>query len=141
MAGNISQVRRLVYNDEEIGMGFNSDSGLAVGTALDFTPPAGEVSQESQGDVLIITSHEELMDSLNISAQLQGRYAFASAGMKMDFVKSTQFNSSSTFVVAKALLGNTIQRGHNFRLKADLQHLLDTDEDGFKKAFGDSFVR
>jgi hypothetical protein len=30
----VPQIRRIIFNDEEIGMGFNSDSGLAVGTAL-----------------------------------------------------------------------------------------------------------
>jgi hypothetical protein len=31
----VPQVRRILFNDEEIGMGFNSESGLAVGTALE----------------------------------------------------------------------------------------------------------
>jgi hypothetical protein len=31
----IPQVRRLIFGDEEIGMGFNSQSGLVVGTALE----------------------------------------------------------------------------------------------------------
>jgi hypothetical protein len=31
----IPQVRRLIFGDEEIGMGFNSQTGLAVGTALE----------------------------------------------------------------------------------------------------------
>lgn len=31
----VAQVRRITFNDEEIGMGFNSESGLAVGTALE----------------------------------------------------------------------------------------------------------
>jgi len=138
----VAQIRRLNYNGEDVGMGFNSDTGLGVGVALDFTVPAGDVSQEAESDVTIITSHEELMSTLNMSAQLEGHYAFASAGGKVDFAKKTQYNSSSTFVVAKMVITNTVSRGKDFKLKLDLQHLLDTNQmDVFNRAFGDSFVR
>jgi hypothetical protein len=30
-----SQIRRIMFDDEQVGMGFNSESGLAVGTALE----------------------------------------------------------------------------------------------------------
>ena len=113
----VAQIRRLNYNGEDVGMGFNSDTGLGVGVALDFTVPAGDVSQEAESDVTIITSHEELMSTLNMSAQLEGHYAFASAGGKVDFAKKTQYNSSSTFVVAKMVITNTVSRGKDFKLK------------------------
>ncbi len=140
-ATNVAQVRQLNYNGEDIGMGFNSDTGLAVGTCLDFTPPTGDLSQEAESDVTIITSHEDLMSKLHMAAELEGHYAFASATGKVDFASSTDYNSSSTFVVARMVLANTVARGKNFKLKADFQHLLDTDPASFNKAFGDSFVR
>lgn len=41
----IQQIRRIEFNDEEIGMGFNSDTGLAVGTGLEsFTIPGAVVA-------------------------------------------------------------------------------------------------
>lgn len=49
-------------------MGFNSDTGLAVGTALDFTLPAVELAQESKGDASIVTSHEDLASSMRSCA-------------------------------------------------------------------------
>ena len=138
----IAQVRRLNYNGEDIGMGFNSDTGLAVGTALDFSPPTGDRPQEAEGSVTIITSHEELMEALHMSAQVEGRYAFSSAGGKVDFAKNTAYNSASTFVVARLVINNAVSRGTNFKLKPDAQRLLDAGQlDTFTKAFGDSFVR
>jgi hypothetical protein len=139
---NVAQVRRLNYNGEDIGMGFNSDTGLAVGTALDFTPPQEVLSQEAQSDISIITSHEELMSKLHMSAQLEGRYSFVSAGGKVDFAKNTQYNSSSTFVVGNMVITNTVSRGKDFRPKAEIQNLLAPGQtDAFERAFGDSFVR
>ncbi len=140
-ATNVPQVRKLNYNGEDIGMGFNSDTGLAIGTCLDFNPPTGDLSQEAEADVTIITSHEDLMSKLHMAAELEGHYAFSSASGKVDYATSTQYNSSSTFVVARMVLANTVSRGKNFKLKPEFQHLLDTDQPSFNRAFGDSFVR
>src|SRR5262249_18662285 len=138
---NIPQVRRLNYNGEDIGMGFNSDTGLPIGTCLDFTQPKENLSQEAESDVTIVTTHEDLMSKLHMSADLEGHYAFASGGGKVDFSTSTQYNSSSTFVIARMVLANTVDRATDFKLKPDFQHLLDTDPTAFSRAFGDSFVR
>ena len=138
----IAQVRRLNYNGEDIGMGFNSDTGLAVGVALDFDPPTGERSQEAEANVTIITSHEQLMESLHMSAEMEGRYAFSTGGAKVDFSKNSSYNSSSTFILAKLVITNDVSRGRNFRLKPNLVHLLNPgQEETFTRAFGDSFVR
>lgn len=140
----IDQVRRLNYNGEDIGMGFNSDSGLAVGTALDFDPPDDQISQESIADVTIVTSHEELMSKLHMAAQFEGRYGTVSGGAKVDFSNNTKYNSSSTFVVARLVISNTVSRGRNFRAKEmpTVQNLLAPGRaDDFKTAFGDGFVR
>src|SRR6478672_9644035 len=136
---NVAQVRKLNYNGEDIGMGFNSDTGIAVGACLNFTLPADEISQEAQSDVTIVTSHEDLMSKLHMSAQLEGHYSIVSAGGKVDFATSTEYNSSSTFVVARMVITNTVKRGKDFTLKPQFQHLLDTGQmDVFRTAFGDS---
>jgi hypothetical protein len=88
-ARNIAQIRKLNYNSEEIGMGFNSDTGLAIGTCLDFTAPSGTASQEAESDVTIIMSHEDLMSKLHMSSELEGRYALSSASVKVDYANST----------------------------------------------------
>jgi hypothetical protein len=137
----IPQVRWLAYNGEDIGMGFNSDTGAAVGTALDFDLSTAPVSAEAQSAAEIVTTHEAVMESLGMSAEAKGRYGFSSVSMKVEFSKKTAFNSTSSFVVAKMVINNQVIRGHNFRIKEDLRHLLESDKAAFDRAFGDCFVR
>lgn len=141
----IPQVRRIEFNDEEIAMGFNSESGLAVGTALEgFTieeNPAAS-GMEVLASITIINSHEELMKNLGMSFEAQGRYGFFSASAKAQFSESTNYNSTSTFLVARCIARNPLRRGKNFRVTPAAQALLDALRfDEFKTAFGDSFVR
>jgi hypothetical protein len=141
----LPQVRRIEFNDEEIGMGFNSESGLAVGTALEgFTVQGNPVSsgQEVFATVSIVNSHEELMKSMGMSFEAQGRYGFISASAKVQFSESSNYNSTSTFLVARCIVQNSLTRGKNFSVKPSAQALLDAVRfDEFKRAFGDSFVR
>jgi hypothetical protein len=141
----IQQIRRIEFNDEEIGMGFNSESGLAVGTALEsFTIPEAVVAsgQEVLASITIINSHEELMESLGMSFEASGRYGFFSGSAKANFSESSNYNSTSTFLVARCVVQNPLTRGRNFKVSATAQALLDTNRSAdFKRAFGDSFVR
>jgi hypothetical protein len=137
----VPQVCRTLFNGEEIGMGFNSESGLAVGTALEGFTVSEDQSAIVSSSVTIVTSHEELMSSLNMSFAAQGRYGFFSGADKAHFSDSTNFNSTSTFLVARCIVQNLMKRGRDFRVKAHAQALLDSSRDEFKMAFGDSFVR
>ncbi|MEU0008266.1 hypothetical protein ABZ079_29440 [Streptomyces sp. NPDC006314] len=126
-------------------MGFNSESGLAVGTALqNFTiqdNPAAS-GQEVTASIVIVNSHEELMESMGMSFEGHGRYGFVSASAKARFSESSSFNSTSTFLVARCIVENPLRRGKNFQVSAVAQGLLDSLRfDEFKAAFGDSFVR
>ncbi|PQP55048.1 hypothetical protein C6A88_00660, partial [Mycolicibacterium austroafricanum] len=84
----VAQIRRLAFNDEEIGMGFNSRTGLAVGSALegfsvgaDPSAPGAEVSSA----ISIVSTHEELQESLGMSFDAQGRYGLVSGSAKAAF--------------------------------------------------------
>jgi hypothetical protein len=141
----ITQVRKLLFNDEEIGMGFDSESGLAVGTALEgFTvgDDAAAGGQEVSASITIVNSHEELMSRLGMAFDAQGRYGFFSASAKAEFSESSNYNSTSTFLVAKCVVQNALKRGRDFRVRRPAQELLDAMRlPEFKRAFGDSFVR
>lgn len=145
MPTQLQQVRRIEFNDEEIGMGFNSESGLAIGSALEgFAIQENPVSsgQEVFAKVSIVNSHEELMKSMGMSFEAQGRYGFISASAKAQFSESSNYNSTSTFLVARCTVQNSLTRGKNFSVKSSAQALLDALRfDEFKRAFGDSFVR
>lgn len=141
----LPQIRRIIFNDEQIGMGFNSKSGLAVGTALEnFTVQEDPVApgQVVTAEIKIVNSHEELMESLGMSFQAQGRYGFFSASAKAEFSESTRFNSTSTFLLARVVVRNPLRRGKNFKVTGEAKALLDALRfPEFEKAFGDSFVR
>lgn len=143
--GRIPQVRRLAFNDESIGMGFNSTSGLAVGSPFtDVTVAADPTAtgQEVLASITIVNSHEELNEKLGMSFSAQGRYGWFSGSAKAEFADSTSFNSTSTFLVARCVVQNPIRRGRDFRLTPAAESLLDAMQlEQFGRAFGDSFVR
>jgi len=141
----VPQVRRIIFNDEEIGMGFNSESGLAVGTALhEFTIQENPTAsgQEVTASITIVNSHEELQETLGMSFEAQGRYGFFSASAKAKFSEKTNFNSTSTFLIANVVVKNPLRRGKNFKVTDEAKALLDSNRFvEFKAAFGDSFIR
>ncbi|WP_336770913.1 PASTA domain-containing protein [Bacillus bombysepticus] len=133
------------FNNEEIGMGFNSQSGIVVGTALDI----GEITENKvtpgmqvQSEITIVNSHEELMDKLGMSFEAQGRYSAFSSSFKAEFSESSSYNSTSTFLIARCIVTNSFIRGRNFRVKPEAEALLKSNRfNEFYTAFGDSFVR
>ena len=142
---DVAQVRRLAFNDEEIGMGFNSQTGLAVGSALEgFTVQenSSATGAEVTSAISIVSTHEELQESIGLSFEAQGRYGLVAGSAKAKFSEKTNYNSMSTFVVASVVVENPLRRGKNFRITADAQALLNSLQvEKFQRAFGDSFVR
>ncbi|MEU0939839.1 hypothetical protein [Embleya sp. NPDC005971] len=142
---SVPQIRRILFNDEEIGMGFNSETGQAIGSALEgFTIQENVVAGggEARSSITILSSHEELMDNLGMGFEAQGRYGFFSASAKAKFSERTNFNSTSTFLLAQVVVENPLKRGKGFKVTPDARALLDTDRvEEFKRAFGDSFIR
>ncbi|MFN6553886.1 hypothetical protein ACP6C7_28470 [Mycolicibacterium septicum] len=141
----LAQVRTLAFNNEEIGMGFNSQTGLAVGTPLEgFTVQVNSVAPgaEATASISIISTHDELQERLDMSFDAKGRYGLVSASLKAKFSQQTNYNSMSTFVVASVVVQNAFKRGRGFKVREDVKPLLQPNRIGeFRKAFGDSFVR
>ncbi|RWP39335.1 MAG: hypothetical protein EOR04_23380 [Mesorhizobium sp.] len=145
MPQSVAQIRRVIFNDEEIGMGFNSDTGLAVGTALEGfsigVNPAAP-GAEVVASISIINTHEELQKSLGMSLEAHGRYGFFSGSAKAEFAESARYNSTSTFLVARVVVENPLTRGKGFQVTVPAGELLNPSRvTEFKTAFGDSFVR
>lgn len=77
-----------------------------------------------------------------MSFEVQGRYGLLSASAKAEFSESSNYNSTSTFLVARVIVQNPFRRGKDFRVTQPAQDLLQALRfEDFKKAFGDSFVR
>lgn len=141
----VPQVRRLAYNDEEIGMGFNSQTGLAVGTALEgFTVQENPSASgaEVTSAISIVSTHEELQESLGMSFEAQGRYGLVAGSARARFSENTNYNSMSIFLVASVVVENPLRRGKGFKISSEAKALLDSQQmKKFDRAFGDSFVR
>jgi len=82
------------------------------------------------------------MDTMGMSMEAQGRYGFFSGAVKASFVERTNYNTTSTFLIAQCLVQNPMTRGHGFKLAPAAKTLLDSNREGeFRAGFGDSFVR
>lgn len=141
----LDQIRVLPFNNEEIGMGFNTESIEAVGTA--FEPVQTFENIDAPGDsvgsqVTFVTTHEELMDKLGFSFEGGGRYGFFSGGLKTKYTEQTNFNTTSTFLLAQVNVDSGMKRGRGFTVRGEAQDLLRQNRfDEFRQAFGDFFVR
>jgi hypothetical protein len=82
------RVRLTAFSNEGTGDGFNSGTGIAVGTALEgFTiqPDPVAAGKAVTSQIVIVSWHEELMDNLGMSSDPQGRYGFMSASARASF--------------------------------------------------------
>lgn len=89
----VPQVRLTAFSSERTGDGFNSGTGIAVGTALEgFTtqPKPVTTGKAVTSQIVIVSSHEELMDNLGMSSDAQGRYGFMSASARASFACPSQ---------------------------------------------------
>lgn len=141
----LQQIRMLAFNGEEIGMGFNSNTGQAIGSALtgfEIAENPAATGAEVTSSISIISTHEELQETLGMSFDAQGRYGVLGASAKAKFSEQTNYNSMSTFVVARVVVRNPLRRGRNFRITEEARALLTSAQmEVFGRAFGDSFVR
>ena len=139
------QVITIPYDGQEVGQGYNSETHETVGTALSVANISEDPSVDGQQVTTLfqsVTSQENLMESLGISASLDVRYGLFAGGAKMDFAQSHAVNSYSSFVAGRCVVNNAIRHGHGFSLSETATALVTTQRtDEFKTAFGDMFVR
>lgn len=142
------QVITMPFNNQEIGQGFNRETGESIGTCLSVT----NISEDPFADGQTVSTHfqtvtdqDSLRQSLGISAELDARYMLFSADAKVSFTESNAVNSYSSFVAGRCLVRNSQRHGHGFQLTPDADAVLKQDtasgSNRFKTAFGDMFVR
>ncbi len=136
------QTRIIPYKSAAtLGRGFNTLTGEIVGKALNVITKEQAVSGgEAQYEVQITESHESLMKSLGLSVEASGRYGLFSAEGKLALSEKSNFNASSTFVVASCRVQNAFELIDKVELLPEAKPLLE-DPEKFKTAFGTSFIR
>lgn len=131
----------------EIGMGFNSRTGVFPGTAVTMSDPHYDRTASGQtgtASAEIITDHQQVQESLDMSAGLSARYGLASGSLKARFSQQTDFQTQSTFVMASFVVENAVERGHDFAVPvgSPAAKLVATQRmKEFHRSFGDYFVR
>lgn len=129
-----------------LGIGVNDLTG-AVGTlpAITFDTAAASTSDEGMEgrfDTSLVNSSEQMYNSLGVSVTAEARYGLFSAEGKFKFAEESRFNSTSTFLVARADIQNAFQRVQNPVPTQDAQDLVrDGKTELFRKRYGDLFIR
>lgn len=139
--------RTVPYQDGmALGLGFDDLLGIA-GTIDAVTWDSIESVEGNEGmnasyETSLIYSYEQLFSSLGISVNAEGRYLLYNAEGKFKFAEETRFNSSSTFLVARADLQNSYKRIRGVKPVEDAEALVrDNDRETFRKRYGDMFIR
>jgi hypothetical protein len=141
----VQQVIMIPFSGQLIGQGYNSETGESVGTALEVDSVFEDGVTDAQTGTTqfeSVETQDSLKECLGISANVDVRVGLFAGGAKMSFSEQHSVNSSSSYVVGRSFIQNAIRHGKGFRLTPEAQKLIDADDmDGFRKAFGDRFVR
>src|SRR5262249_46672051 len=139
------QVIKIPFSGQLIGQGYNSDTGESIGTPLVVGSVFEDTStdaQSAQTSFELVSTQESRMENLGVSSEVDGRIGMFAGGAKMSFAEDHAVNSSSSYVAGRSFIQNAIRHGKGFRLTQEAQRLIAAgDQEGFKKAFGDRFVR
>jgi hypothetical protein len=127
------------------GAGVNSLNGEVKGDAVNRTsaePPLDKQSQEVHLFMSKIESLEDLLESLDISVEAEGRYGLVSGSARFNFAKQTKVTEYNVYFLIRVTVVNGFQRMRDVTLKGGgPQTLL---KDGkfreFQDAYGDAFV-
>jgi hypothetical protein len=138
----MAQIQRIPFRGSgTLGRGVNTLTGEFVGKALNVISKEQAVSgQEASYDVQITETHDSLMKSLGLSVEASGRYGLFSAEGKFGMSEKSNFNATSTFVVASCRVQNAFEMVDRVELLPEAGALME-QPDKFKTAFGTSFIR
>ena len=94
-------------------MGVNLVEGGIAGKAVDvgaITSPTGAPGLTVSYNMQLISTVENLYDSIGVSVAAGGRYGLFSAQGKVQYAKEVKFNSQSTFLLARCFVEKAFQQ-------------------------------
>lgn len=130
----------------ELGIGMDDLTGqvgsLAAVTFTEAGAAVGDAGMEATYDTNLVTTAEQLYEQLNVNVSAEGRYGLFSAEGKFGFAEKSRFNSTATFLVARADVQAAYVRVKDPAPVADAQQLVrDGKQDKFRQRYGDLFIR
>jgi hypothetical protein len=143
--GSTQQRIVVPFDGHVIGEGFNSQTVTRVGTALDVAKVGEDPAASGQSASFkfqMLTSQASLEKSLNMGAELEGRYGLFSGGAKFSFAEENAVNFTSTYILASCVVRNALQFGSGFKPNEAADRLVKAvDVPTFQNAFGDRFTQ
>src|SRR5437764_18498 len=104
----------------DFGMGVNLVEGGIAGKAVDVGPitaPTGASGLTVSYNLQLISTVEDLYDSIGVSVSAGGRYGLFSAQGKVQYAKEVKFNSQSTFLLARCFVEKAFEQCEDATLK------------------------
>ncbi len=127
------------------GMGVNLVEGGIAGKAVDIgqiTAATGATGLTVSYNMQVISTVEDLYDSIGVSVAAGGRYGLFSASGKVQYAKEVRFNSQSTFLLARCFVEKAFEQCEDAVLKPEAREMLAKGKNKeFQDRFGDGFVR
>jgi len=131
----------------DLGVGFNDLKGETLGILFDHstivpTPGLAGIGQTGTFSIKRVDNADSLMSLLNISAEISGRYGLFGGDAQMSFMDKSNFNSQSTFLVARVQIQKSETQFFDAKIKDTAKELARTgNEKRFKELFGDYYVQ
>ncbi|MEU4275338.1 hypothetical protein AB0F57_10375 [Streptomyces tanashiensis] len=106
------------------------------------TSPPGSGGGTAAYNFSLIQSYESLQKAIDMEVEASGRYGLFSAEGKFKFVDQANFNTQSTFLLARVVVENAFKQCMEATLTDPARKLLANNKaDVFRQRFGDSYVR
>jgi len=127
----------------EMGHGFNTVNGEVRGFAVDGAVQASAIAgQQVESDTKVVESQEQMLESLNISVEAEGRYGLFSAEGRFALANSAAYTAQSTFVVARCTVENAFRQVNRPKLQPEAEAKMRADgPEAFRRSYGDSWIR
>ncbi|MGN9812826.1 MAC/perforin domain-containing protein [Micromonospora sp. BQ11] len=142
-----AQERNIPFRDG-MALGYGVDDltgGVGSLRAVDFTVATAAEGDDGMGadyDTSLTYTAEQMYNSLGISVSAEGRYGLTSVEGKFSFAEKSRFDSTSTFLVARADVTNAFKRVEQPMPVEDARALVASGRmDVFRKRYGDLFIR
>lgn len=122
-------------------MGVDSLLQQARGEAITYAGVSdSDGGQTVTGDLKVITTQQELVETLDISVSASVRYGFFSADGRMNFAEEHAVNDASVYLALHALVMNPPQSMVAPKLSESAKVIYKNDPEAFRVSFGDCYI-
>lgn len=125
----------------EIGVGFDAVAGEVRGDCVVRTEPEGVGGDEIFFAIDLISTRQELMRRMNISASASLKVAIGSGSSKARYFSEQNVHRYSIYIVVTCVVQHTSRRMRDVELNTQARQLLEAGNiEGFRRRCGDEFL-